>query len=434
MKTLLKGCRAIDPLQNLDKELDILISENGTIEELAPSLEDESACVIDRSGCIVGLGLVDMHVHFRDPGYEYKEDIETGARAAVHGGYTDVATMPNTYPITDTGTEVTSQIRHAESVGLARVHPVGALTKGEEGQELAEIGDMVFAGAVGFSDDGRGVQSAGMMRSCMEYVSQFDRAVIAHCEDESLSAEGVVNEGRASLRLGMFGWPAAAEEVEVLRNIELCRLTGCPLHIAHISTERSLNLVRAAKKEGLPVTCEVTPHHLFLCDEDISEKTYNTNLKVNPPLRTAQDTEALQKGIIDGSIDAIVSDHAPHAAHEKECEFEIALFGTIGLETTLSLVITHLVNTQKITWTRLFELCAIHPRAILRLPSISLKPGEKADLTIIDPKKTITIDESYFMSKATNSAFLGHTLKGVARDVFIDGKAVLENYEITQTR
>ena len=260
----------------------------------------EGCEVVDCAGKVLVPGLVDMHVHFRDPGFEYKEDIASGVRAATHGGFTDVATMPNTDPVTDTGTAVRYQIDRGADAGLTRVHPIGALTRGEDGESLAEIGDMVMEGACGFSDDGHGVQSAGMMRTCMEYVSQFDRAVIAHCEDESLTANGVVNEGRASTRLGMFGWPALGEELEVMRDIELCRLTGCPLHVAHISTARSLDLVRAAKAEGLPVTCEVTPHHLFLTEENITD-SYNTNLKVNPPLRTRDDAEALVAGLADGS-------------------------------------------------------------------------------------------------------------------------------------
>lgn len=430
MKTLLKGGRVVDPVQKIDEVLNVLIAKDGRIEALAKDVLAKDAKVVDCSGCIVGPGLVDMHVHFRDPGFEYKEDFETGSRAAVHGGFSDVATMPNTNPITDTGTGVSSQIYNAEAVGLCRVHPIGALTKGEEGKELAEIGDMVQAGASAFSDDGRGVQSAGMMRSCMEYVSQFDRAVIAHCEDESLSADGVVNEGRASLRLGMFGWPAAAEEIEVIRDIELCRLTGCPLHIAHISTERSLNLVREAKREGLPVTCEVTPHHLFLTEDDISEETYDTNLKVNPPLRTANDAKALVEGLLDGSIDTVVSDHAPHAKHEKDCEFEIAFFGTIGLETTVPLLVSKLVQKNQLSWNRFFELLSLNPRNILRLEQASFEPGKAADITVIDPLKSITITEDYFYSKAKNSAFLGMQLAGVTKELFVRGRHVLSDYEI----
>lgn len=385
---LLKGARVIDPQVGIDGVMDVLV-DGGLIAEVSEAVDAPEGCeVVDCAGKVLVPGLVDMHVHFRDPGFEYKEDIASGVRAATHGGFTDVATMPNTDPVTDTGTAVRYQIDRGADAGLTRVHPIGALTRGEDGESLAEIGDMVMEGACGFSDDGHGVQSAGMMRTCMEYVSQFDRAVIAHCEDESLTANGVVNEGRASTRLGMFGWPALGEELEVMRDIELCRLTGCPLHVAHISTARSLDLVRAAKAEGLPVTCEVTPHHLFLTEENITD-SYNTNLKVNPPLRTRDDAEALVAGLADGSIDCVVSDHAPHAAHEKDCEFEIAYFGTVGLETTLPLMLTYLVDRGTVTWQRLVEVLAVAPRRILRLAPVAVEAGSAADLTLIDPEAAV---------------------------------------------
>uniref|UniRef100_UPI002357D6EC dihydroorotase n=1 Tax=Thermophilibacter mediterraneus TaxID=1871031 RepID=UPI002357D6EC len=328
MAYLLKRAHVVDPQVGLDDVRDVLI-DGEKVAAVAESLDaPEGAEVIDASGKYLVPGLVDMHVHFRDPGFEYKETIETGARAATHGGFTDVATMPNTDPVTDNGAEVRYQIDRSRHAGLCHVRPIGALTVGEKGQTLAEIGDMVMEGAVAFSDDGHGVQSAGMMRTCMEYVSQFDKVVSAHCEVESLTTHGVINEGRASTRLGMFGWPALGEELEIYRDIELCRMTGCALHIAHISTEKGLELVRAAKAEGLPVTCEVTPHHLFLSEEDITV-AYDTNLKMNPPLRTAADAAALVEGILDGSIDCVVTDHAPHAPHEKDCEWEIAFFGIV---------------------------------------------------------------------------------------------------------
>ena len=342
MSYLLRGAHVVDPQLGLDGVADVLL-DGSTIAAVGEGLAaPEGAEVVDCSGKYLVPGLVDMHVHFRDPGFEYKETIETGSRAAVHGGFTDVATMPNTDPVTDTGAEVRYQIDRARHAGLCHVRPIGALTTGEKGQQLAEIGDMVMEGAVAFSDDGHGVQSAGMMRTCMEYVSQFDRVVSAHCEIESLTTHGVVNEGRASTRLGMFGWPALGEELEIYRDIELARVTGCALHVAHISTEKGLDLVRAAKAEGLPVTCEVTPHHLFLSEDDISD-AYDTNLKMNPPLRRASDAAALVEGLLDGSIDCVVTDHAPHAPHEKDCEWEIAFFGIVGLETSLPLMLTNLV-------------------------------------------------------------------------------------------
>ncbi len=430
MAFLLRGAHVVDPQVALDCVCDVLIDE-GRIQSVGEDLAcPAEAEVIDATGKYLVPGLVDMHVHFRDPGFEYKETIETGSRAATHGGFTDVATMPNTDPVSDTGAEIRYQIDRAHAAGLCHVRPIGALTRAEKGESLAEIGDMVVEGAVAFSDDGHGVQGAGMMRTCMEYVSQFDRVAIAHCEIESLTTHGTINEGRASTRLGMFGWPALGEELEIYRDIELCKLTGCPLHIAHISTAKGLEIVRAAKAEGLPVTCEVCPHHLFLCEDDITD-TYDTNLKMNPPLRTAADAAALVEGLADGSIDCLVTDHAPHAPHEKNCEWEIAFFGTIGLETSLPLMLTNLVGPQKMSWSRLVEAMAVAPRKILRLEPVRLEAGSAADLTLIDPTATIEVTADYFESRSKNSAFLGRTLTGVATDVFVNGRRTLTNGVVT---
>jgi len=423
MAYLIKGAHVVDPQVGLDDVRDVLI-EDKTIVSVEPSIEAADATVVDGTGKYLVPGLVDMHVHFRDPGFEYKETIASGSRAAAHGGFTDVATMPNTEPVTDTGAEVRYQIDTARRAGLVHVRPIGALTRGEKGESLAEIGDMVMEGACAFSDDGHGVQSAGMMKTCMAYVSQFDRAVLAHCEVESLSKNGVINSGRAATRLGMFGWPPLAEELEIYRDIELCRGTKCALHICHISTAKGLEMVKAAKAEGLPVTCEVTPHHLFLCDDDIDE-TYNTNLKMNPPLRKASDAEALRAGILDGSIDCLVTDHAPHAKHEKDCEWEIAFFGTIGLETSLPLMLTNLVNPGLMSWTRLVEVMAVNPRKVLRLDPVTIAAGSAANLTLIDPTRTVEVTESFFQGKSKNSAFLGMSLTGCATDVFVSGKRTL---------
>ena len=417
----------------LDDVRDVLI-DGDKIAAVGESLDaPEGAEVIDAAGKYLVPGLVDMHVHFRDPGFEYKETIETGARAATHGGFTDVATMPNTDPVTDNGAEVRYQIDRSRHAGLCHIRPIGALTVGEKGQTLAEIGDMVMEGAVAFSDDGHGVQSAGMMRTCMEYVSQFGKVVSAHCEVESLTTHGVINEGRASTRLGMFGWPALGEELEIYRDIELCRMTGCALHIAHISTEKGLELVRSAKAEGLPVTCEVTPHHLFLCEDDITD-AYDTNLKMNPPLRTASDAAALREGILDGSIDCIVTDHAPHAPHEKDCEWEIAFFGIVGLETSLPLMLTNLVLPGTMSWSRLVEVMAVNPRRCLRLPEIRVEAGSTADLTLIDPAAEVTVTEDWLQSRSKNSAWLGQTLKGCATEVFVAGRHTLTGGEVTPVK
>ncbi|OFK24629.1 dihydroorotase [Olsenella sp. HMSC062G07] len=431
MPFLIRGAHVVDPQLGLDDVRDVLI-EGSTITRVAPAIDDADGVeVIDGTGKYLVPGLVDMHVHFRDPGFEYKETTETGARAATHGGFTDVATMPNTDPVTDSGAEIRYQLDHARQAGLCHVRPIGALTRGEKGEALAEIGDMVMEGASAFSDDGHGVQSAGMMRTCMDYVSQFDRVAIAHCEVEALTANGVINEGRSSTRLGMFGWPALGEELEIYRDIELCRLTGCALHIAHISTAKGLELVRQAKKEGLPVTCEVTPHHLFLNEDDITD-AYDTNLKMNPPLRSAHDMECLVEGLIDGSIDCLVTDHAPHAQHEKDCEWEIAFFGTIGLETALPLMLTKLVRTGRLSWARLVEVMAVNPRRVLRLAPVRVEAGSAADLTLIDPEQEVDVTVDYFESKSKNSAFLGQSLVGAATDVFVGGRRTLTGGVVTQ--
>ena len=433
MAYLLKGAHVVDPQVGLDDVRDVLV-DGDKIACVSTCIEPPAdAEVIDATGKYLVPGLVDMHVHFRDPGFEYKETIETGARAATHGGFTDVATMPNTDPVTDTGAEVRYQIDRSRHAGLCHIRPIGALTVGEKGQTLAEIGDMVMEGAVAFSDDGHGVQSAGMMRTCMEYVSQFDKVVSAHCEIESLTTHGVINEGRASTRLGMFGWPALGEELEIYRDIELCRMTGCALHIAHISTEKGLELVRAAKAEGLPVTCEVTPHHLFLCEDDITD-AYDTNLKMNPPLRSASDAAALREGILDGSIDCIVTDHAPHAPHEKDCEWEIAFFGIVGLETSLPLMLTNLVLPGTMSWSRLVEVMAVNPRRCLRLPEVRVEAGSTADLTLIDPAAEVTVTEDWLQSRSKNSAWLGKSLTGCATEVFVAGRHTLTNGVVTPVK
>ncbi len=430
MAYLIRGANVVDPQVGLNEICDVLV-EGDKIAQVGKDLDATDATVIDGAGKYLVPGLVDMHVHFRDPGFEYKETITTGSRAAVHGGFTDVATMPNTSPVTDSGSEIRYQIEQAQMANLCHVRPMGALTAEQKGESLAEIGDMVAEGASAFSDDGHGVQSAGMMRTCMEYVSQFDRVVCAHCEVESLTTNGVINEGRASTRLGMFGWPALGEELEIMRDIELARITGCDFHVCHISTARGLEYVRRAKAEGLPVTCEVTPHHLFLCEDDITD-AYNTNLKMNPPLRTSADAAAMREGLLDGSIDCVVTDHAPHAAHEKDCEWEIAYFGCVGLETSLPLMLANMVLPGKMSWERMVEVMAINPRRILRLDPVRLEAGSSADLTLIDPQMVVHVTPEYLQCKSKNSSFLGLTLKGCACDVFVDGRHVLVDGKVVE--
>ncbi len=424
MALMLKGARLVDPQVGLDEVADILIRD-GVIVEIGHDLDMPKGVERDLSGKIITPGLIDIHVHFRDPGLEEKEDIASGSAAAAHGGFTAVCPMPNTKPVIDNALGIEYVKARGDQVGKCRLIPCGACTKGLEGQILSDMGDMHAAGAKAFSDDGCGIQDAGMMRRVMEYASQFDVPVMLHCQDDSLVGAGQVNEGVASTRLGLIGWPAVGEEAEIERDILLCRLTGCPTHIQHITTARGLDMVRAAKAEGLPVTCEVTPHHLFLTEDDITDE-YPTSLKVNPPLRTADDAVALVGGIKDGTVDAIVTDHAPHTDWEKDRAFEQAPFGMIGLETSLGLVLTKLVDTGIIDHARMVELMAINPRKILRVEPVKLEAGSVADLTVIDPDVTWTVDRDDFYSKAGNSAFLGWQLKGRASDVYVGGYATME--------
>ncbi len=338
--------------------------------------------------------------------------------------------MPNTNPICDTGAQVAFLAERAQADGACRVYAIGAITAGSKGEALAEMGDMLAAGAVAFSDDGRGVQSAGMMRLAMDYAKQFGAPIVSHCEVESLVGRGVVNEGVVSTRLGLPGWPSAAEEIQVARDIRLAELTGCRVHIAHLSTARSLELVREAKARGVAVTCEVTPHHLFL-DEDAMSASYDTNLKMNPPLRTAEDREALVAGLADGTVDCIATDHAPHAAHEKLLEFELAPFGTTGLETALSLVNTQLVSRDLLRWSDVARLMCSGPRAALTLlPAVSLEAGSLADITVFDPEAKVEVSREWFESRSVNSAFLGDRLLGKACEVLVGGRLVLRNGKV----
>ena len=425
MALLLKNAHVIDPQVGLNETADILIRD-GKIVEVGQGLAMEKGVERDLGGKIVVPGLVDMHVHLREPGLEQKEDIESGTRAAAHGGFTAICAMPNTDPVVDDAVAVEYVKAVAAAKGACRVHVAGSCTKDLAGEVLSDMGDMVAHGAVAFTDDGHGVQGAGMMRRVMDYASQFNCVVMSHCQDNDLVGEGQVNEGVASTRLGLLGWPAEGEEIQIARDIALARLTGCKLHIQHVTTARGLDLVRQAKAEGLPVTCEVTPHHMFLTEDAIGDD-YDTNLKVNPPLRTAADAEALIAGVVDGTVDAIVTDHAPHINFEKDREFELAPFGMIGLETSLGLVATNLVATGKITWERAVELMSSNQRAILGVERVAIEAGSTADLTVIDPDAAWTVDAAEFSSKATNSGFIGAKLTGRATDVYVGGYATMED-------
>lgn len=428
MDFLLKNAHVVDPAAGLDACLDVKIC--GTrIAEVGESLSADGFEVIDLTGKYLVPGLIDMHVHLREPGFEHKSTIESETRAAVKGGFTGVCSMPNTDPVTDNGTVVEYVKSVAARAGHCHVYPAGACTKGLKGEIIAEMGDMVAHGAVAFTDDGRGVQGAGMMRRCMDYGKMFDKTFLSHCQDEDLVGDGQVNEGVVSTRLGLLGWPAEGEELQIERDIALARLTGAKLHIQHITTARGLDMVRAAKAEGLPVTCEATPHHLFLC-EDALDGTYDTRLKMNPPLRTAADAAALVAGVIDGSVDVIATDHAPHAAWEKAREFELAPFGTTGIECALGLVLTNLVHTGSMGYARLVELMAIKPREILGLDSVSIAEGSPADITVFNPEDRWTVGADGYESKADNCAFDGAELVGRATDVFVGGVRALANGQV----
>jgi len=441
MDLLLKNARCVDPAAGLYKPTlcDVYIqkgkiaafSEPGAMKALLAqrndieAMEPVSAEEIDLAGKFLVPGLMDMHVHLRDPGQEYKEDIVSGTRAAARGGFTAVLAMPNTKPIIDRGSEVAYVLDRAGQVASARVYVAGALTSGLKGEALAEMGDMLAAGAVAFTDDGRGVQDSGLMRLAMEYASTLGAPVLSHCQVEELVGGGQIHEGVMSTRLGLEGWPAAGEEIQIARDIALCELTGCALHIQHLSTAGGLVLVRAAKVKGLPVTAEVTPHHLFLNEDDLDE-SYNTNFKMNPPLRTAADAAALRAALVTGDIDCIATDHAPHAAHEKSLEFELAPFGVTGLETALALVLTEMVDKDELSIADMVERMAHAPRRILGLEPVTLTIGAPADLTVIDTETEWEVRAEDFSSKSKNSAFIGCKLKGRASDVFVGGRAVVK--------
>lgn len=424
MKILIKGGRIIDPVNKIDKTADIFINK-GIIEEIDDCIDLDGIDmeVIDASGMVVSPGLVDMHCHLRDPGQEYKEDIESGARSAIAGGITSVACMPNTKPVADNEAVITYIQSKAKEAGYANVYPIGSISKGLKGEELAEIGEMKFAGAVGISDDGRPVTDSGLMRRAMQYADMFDITVISHCEDVSLADGGHINEGFMSTYLGLRGITRAAEEVMVSRDILIAEATGTAIHIAHVSTRGSVELVRQAKKRGVRVTCETCPHYFTLTEKAVDG--FNTNAKMNPPLRTEDDVAAIKEGLRDGTIDCIVTDHAPHHIDEKNCEFALALNGIVGFETSLGLGLKYLVDTGVLTLNELIEKMAVNPARILGLNKGSLTIGNSADITIFDPSKSWTVDISKFQSKSKNSPYDGFELCGKPEYVIVGGRVLV---------
>lgn len=426
------GGRVIDPSGDVDEMRDVRI-DNGRIQAVTPpgQLPDPGAAekVLDARGRWVVPGLVDMHVHLREPGEEYKETIETGLRAAVTGGFSSVCCMPNTVPVND-NRAVTEMIRRkADRLGLARVHPIAAITAGQKGQELTEMGDLLDAGAVAFSDDGHCVDNADTMRRALEYARSFSTLIVQHAQDRHLAADGLTHEGPLGTKLGLGGWPSAAEEVIVARDIILARLTRSRLHVAHVSTAGTVQLLRRAREEGLSVTAEVTPHHLLLTDE--ATATYDTSTKVNPPLRPETDRRALVQALGEGLIDAVATDHAPHSLLEKEGDFQSAAFGISGLETAVALLLT-LVSEGTLTPVAMVRAMSTTPARILGIEGGTLAQGAVADVAVIDPDDPHTIDPKTFVSRGKNTPFAGREVPGRVAATIVGGALVYEHAAATR--
>jgi dihydroorotase len=419
---LLANGRIVDPSQNVNDARNLLIVGGRIAEQNFRGDIPDGVDVLDCAGAIVCPGFIDVHCHLREPGREDVETIETGARAAAAGGFTSLCAMPNTEPVTDNQAAVGFVLRQGQRAGAARVYPIGAISVGQRGESLAEFGEMVGAGAVAVSDDGRPVASAHLMRTALEYARSFRIPVIDHCEEPTLAAGGSMNEGLISARLGLKGIPAEAEEIMVIRDILLARRTGGHVHLAHMSTAGSVELIRWGKERGINVTAEVCPHHISLTEEAVLG--YDTHAKMNPPLRTARDVEALREAVRDGTIDLIATDHAPHHYDEKEREFGNAPNGIVGLETALAVVATSLVHAGIIGFTELVERMSCAPARLFDLAGGTLSHGSVADVTVFDPDLEWTVDPSQFLSKGRNSPYTGKRLKGRARYTIVEGSVV----------
>ena len=422
MSLLLRGGRVIDPANNVDAVQDVLIAD-GKIERLGRSLEAPAGAeVVDANGKIVCPGFIDIHVHLREPGYEYKETVATGTRAAAAGGFTAVCCMANTNPVNDNGAVTDYILAKAKVEGVVRVYPIGAVTRGLHGEQLAELAELADSGCVAFSDDGRCVMNAGLYRRAMEYTLPFGTPLISHAEDTSLSRGASMNEGVGSTETGLPGQPAAAEDVMVARDILLAELTGAHVHIAHVSTAGAVRLIRDAKARGLQVTAEVTPHHLVLTEEAV--RTWDPNTKMAPPLRTKRDVEALLEALADGTIDCIATDHAPHALSEKEGEFDRAAFGIVGLETAVAVLLDRLVRPGLLPLSTLIARLSRDPARLLNLPGGNLATGAPAAVTILDPDAETIVDPLRFRSRSRNTPFGGWTLRGSPWTTLVGGSVV----------
>ena len=429
MKMILKGGRVVDPAAGRDGEFDVLI-ENGRVARIAKDLPVEGADVFEVArGWIVAPGLVDVHVHLREPGQEHKETIATGTLSAVTGGFTAVACMPNTDPINDHPGITELILRKAAEANLARVYPIGAVSIGSRGEQMAELGAQKAAGCVAFTDDGRPVASALLMRRALEYAGMLGVPIVDHCEDPSLKGDGVAHEGFHAARLGLRGIPGVAESIMVERDIALAELTGGPYHVCHMSARQSLRAVRDAKARGTTnVTCEVAPHHFVLTDESLETPIrYDTNVKMNPPLRETADRDAMLDGIADGTVDVIATDHAPHHSDEKLVEFDRAPFGIVGLETCVPLVFDRLVRAGRIGVSRAIALLSTNPARVFRLPGGSLADGVAADITVLAPDAAVTIRAKDLKSKSKNTPFDGWQLKGAVAATIVGGRMVYKN-------
>jgi dihydroorotase len=433
---LLRGGHVVDPVNGRNGVFDVLMAD-GRIARVGRDLPRDSADEVVEvpPGLIICPGLIDMHVHLREPGQEHKETVATGAAAAAAGGFTAVACMPNTSPVNDNAGVTAYILQKAAEANLVRVYPIGAVSRGQQGEQLADIAELKQAGCVAVTDDGRPVATALLMRRALEYTKMFEMPVIEHCEEQTLKADGVAHEGFRAATLGLRGIPGEAESIMALRDISLAELTGGTVHIAHMSARQTLDAVRYGKARGVRLTCEVTPHHFVLTDEMLGAPLpYDTNVKMNPPLRETVDRDAMLEGIADGSVDAIATDHAPHHYDEKHVEFDHAPFGITGLETAVSLCFDRLVHAGVITVTRLVELLSVNPARILRVPGGSLTEGVPADIAILAPDRSVTVSAARMRSKSKNTPFDGWRLRGGVAATIVGGRVIYSNPEFQDFR
>ncbi len=430
-RLLLKSVQVIDPAAGRHGIVDLLI-EGERVLRIGKDIPADGARVVELPrSCVVTPGLIDIHVHLREPGQEHKETIASGVASAVAGGFTAVACMPNTDPVNDTASVTQFIVKRAADAALARVYPIGAVSMGSRGEQLTEIGDLRAAGCVAISDDGHPVRTALLMRRALEYASMFDMPVIDHCEDPSLKGDGVAHEGAVAAALGLRGIPGVAESVMVERDVSMAEITGGRVHVAHMSARQSLRAVQAGMARGVRVTSEVTPHHFLLTDALLAERGgYNTNFKMNPPLRESADRDAMLEGLRDGSIDVIATDHAPHHADEKSLEFDRAPFGIVGLETAVALCVDRLVHAGVLSLSRLVELLSTNPARVLNLPGGTLEEGGPADITILDPDASVTVRAAQFRSRGRNTPFEGWSLKGAVAATIVGGRPVFVNESV----